>query len=1484
MTSPIGKVIKSYELQGLIGTGGFGAVYRARQAVVEREVAIKIIWPAFANHPNFIRRFEAEAQIVAGLEHPYIVPLYDYWRDPDGAYIVMRLLRGGHLRQRIDETATWTLPDILRVVNQMAAALALAHRYGVVHRDIKPENILLDEDKNTYLADFGIAQIISNATADDDVMASMGSPAYAAPEQIAGGITSSQSDIYSLGIILYEMLCSEHPFPYLDELSMTGMVQLRTTEPVPSILKQRPDLPPAVNNVIQRATALDARKRYPDALSFYQDLQQAFSQHRRTHSTMAPIISDDDILPNPYKGLRAFQETDAQNFFGREALVQRMVNRLKESHADYHRFLTVVGPSGSGKSSVVKAGLLPAMRQGIMENSENWFYDDFVPGPQPFRELENTLISLATDPPENLLQQLRDDPTALSRIIPRLLPDPDSELFLVIDQFEEIFTLGEQEEDVNRFLDSLYYAVTAPDSRLRLVITIRADFYDRPLLQPRLSDMVRERTEVVVPLSPAELEKVIVEPARRAGVRIDSGLVAAIIAEIKEQPGALPLLQYTLSELFEHRRDNVITPEVYRDLGGVRGSLARRADQLYKEMDDDERESVRQLFLRLITLGEGTEDTRRRALMEEITTLRDNDPSSDDTAIMRRVVDKLGAVRLITFDRDPVTRSPTVEVAHEAIIREWQRLRDWLDESRNDVRMQRTLSGLANEWHEAQQDVSFLMRGIRLDSYQKWAQETRLALTDQEKAYLLNSIEERDRRIEEEKRRQQREEQLERQALQRLRYLVAVLAVAMLGALLLSGFAFNESNRASESARQAEVALETSDASALISSSLALEASARRALSEKDGDLAVVLALQANAIDNPPQQSVTTLSEVALSRGTRSRIVAHEAWVTAVDISPDGTRLVSTSTDATVKIRDMASGELLHSMSGHGGDVEAVAFSPDGQTVLSAATDFLAILWDANTGEEIRRFIGHSLPVRSVSFHPDGTQAVTAASDSLLILWDVNTGEEIRRYAGHDGSVLVAKFSPDGRTILSGARDGGLFLWDAESGTVLHRMIGHNTTVTDVTFSPDGQRAVSGSGDGKILLWDTATGQLIREFVGIQDEVRSVLFSPDGDLVYSSDINGSIHVWDTLSGLEIDRLEGHSDTVMNLAISQDGRVLASGSKDTTIRLWNIDNPAVFQTFEAHDNRVAKLILTGSETLYSGSADGSLRQWNLADNTSRLVFQSEDSPVLSMSINPERTRIALGTRGGIFRIIDLATGADMVIQEAHDESVLALAYLSDGRLLSADESGNIFLWNADTTEIIRRFEGHDNAIYSIAVHPDETLLASGGRDNQAIIWDIETGEPLHVLSNHTSSIYTVAFSPDGSLLATGSRDTLVILWDVATGAEVSPLFEDNGVVWSVAFNHNGDELLVGTGDGEFLLWDVERADIFQRFAVDEDTAIFSIAASPSGDFAATGLENGEVLLWHTFDASELIEWTRQNRYVRELDCYEHEQYRIEPFCS
>ena len=353
-------------------------------------------------------------------------------------------------------------------------------------------------------------------------------------------------------------------------------------------------LPPAIDEVIATATAPDP----PDRYATVDELLTAFAGVAWPTARPDDVLVADTPAVNPYKGLQAFRQTDAADFFGRAALVADLVGRLGES-----RFLALVGPSGSGKSSAVRAGLVPALRAGGLAGSVRWFVVEMVPGPHPLEELEAGLLRIAVNPPPTLLEQLRADEHGLRRAVKRVLPDDGSELVLVVDQFEELFTLVSDEGIRAHFLESLRAAVADPVSRIRVVATLRADFYDRPLAYRGFGELVRAGAEAILPLSVEELAEAIAAPAERKGVAFEPSLVGEMAADVSDQPGALPLLQYALTELFENRRGNAITKEAYQAMGGALGALGRRAEELYQDLDGAGRVATRQLFLRLVVVG-----------------------------------------------------------------------------------------------------------------------------------------------------------------------------------------------------------------------------------------------------------------------------------------------------------------------------------------------------------------------------------------------------------------------------------------------------------------------------------------------------------------------------------------------------------------------------------------------------------------------------------------------------------------------------------------------------------------------------------------------------------------------------------------------------------------------------------------------------------------------------------------------------------------
>ncbi len=1380
--TPTPQALRGYDLREQLGLGGFGAVYRAAQPAVGREVAIKIIRPEYANHPDFIRRFEAEAQLVARLEHPYIVPLYDYWREPDGAYLVMRYVRGGSLDAALRDSP-WSLERCARLLDQIGAALAFAHRQGIVHRDLKPANILLDEEGNTYLADFGIAKdlLISDAVGETQPGSVVGSPEYLSPEQIKDEPVTPQSDIYSLGVLVYEVLTGAHPFA---DLPPAERLYQQLHAPLPSLQVRRPDLPDALNALVQRATAKAPDERYPDVVSMLEDWQRAIASGSApaawaqetaaldaTPIALAMVappmvaqsaitMTDLAVVENPYKGLRAFGEADAADFFGRETLIQRLLECMAEDQE-------------------------PA------------------PGEQRSGGQRTTNYELRT---------------------------------------------------TSRFL-----AVLDPRSRLRVVITLRADFTDRPLQYLDFGELLRQHTEFVLPLTPDELEHAIVGPARRAGLVLDPELSTAIVKDVGDQPGTLPLLQYALTELFERREGRTLTLAAYRASGGVLGALTRRAEEIYTGLDAQGQEVARQLFLRLITPGEEAEDTRRRVHRAELASVvpgqlsvateaggstTDNGPRTTD-----KVIDLYGRYRLLTFDRDPITREPTVEVAHEALIREWGRLRAWLDESRDDLRLQRRLMAAATEWVSAGRDQSFLATGARLAQFETLAASSDpgltghsgsrrgLALNEEEQAYLDASLAERDAQRARETAQQAREAMLEQRARRRLQGLVAVLALATAVALALTGFAFRQRNIA-----QAERTL---------AFSRELAGAANFNL-DVDPERSILLALQAVALTDAAGQPPLLEAQDALHRAVQTSRVqltlrGHTRDVAGLTFNRDGTRLATIGEDSTVRMWETATGkELLTipiSLTMTTARYRILSFSPDG-TKLAAGGAHLAKVWDAASGQELLALSGHTDEVLALAFSPDGTRLATASANGEAKLWDATAGRELLTLTGpiqdvSKGSTKVGTlaFSPDGTRLATASNDNMAKVWDLASGQLLLNLP-HADRVSSIAFSPDGKRLATGSFNTTWIVWDAATGQSLRTVFAHASLVTEIAFDSSGKLLATASEDGTAKIWEAATGRELLTVSGHTSGVMGVAFSPDGRLLATASRDRTVKLWDVSPQGGREWFNltGHTDRVWGLAYSPDGTrIATGGLDQMVRIWDAKTGQELFTLSGFKPGAMGIAFSPDGTHLVAGNRNESEAVVwDLATRKELLTLR-HNAQVFSVAYSPDGKYIATGSvDGVASIWDAETGTVLRTLVGHTANIGTLAFSPDGTRLATASEDGTAKVWEAATGKTLLTLSGHTGIVGGVAFSPDGSLLATTSNDGTAKIWKVATGQELFALAGHTGPVGGVAFSPDGRHLATSSVDRTVKIWDLSVGPGAQPLTLYGHTAaIYRVAFSPDG---------------------------------------------------
>ncbi|MBU1746716.1 MAG: hypothetical protein KKA73_03430 [Chloroflexi bacterium] len=1315
---------------------------------------------------------------------------------------------------------------------------------------------------------------------------------------------------------------------------------------------------------------------------------------------------------NPYKGLSPFQEADAPDFFGREALLARLLERLGEEHeaeAWTTRFLTVVGPSGSGKSSVVRAGLVPALRRAAQWSDEHWHVAVMFPGADPQAALDTALAEALLPPPLPAGGGGREAPGWGGGLAQRL-PAGDC-LLLVVDQAEELFTLTQDADVRARFIADLLAAAQVPGSRLHVVVTLRADYYAHPLESPDLGRLFTERVEFTLPLAPEELRRAIEEPARRAGVSVEPGLVDALVTDAGGASGALPLLQYALTELFEHREGRTMTLAAYQDMGGLAGALVGRVDALYAGLTPLEQAAARQLFLRLVVLDEESRVARRRVPRAEILSLagqpwressssvnnpgnispppypspsgggdsragspsrrsplwvrereggggRERLPNGDakpdlhpsrhpaghdvpfasaQRQALETVLDLFGRHRLLTFDQDPATGAPTVEIAHEALIAAWDCLGDWIRASREDLRLRRRLRALTGEWERSGRDPSLLARGRQLDQLVDWVATADLAPVKSE--YLHASLSAREAQ-------QAQEAALERRARTRLRALVAVLVVATVVALTLSAFAFSQQQAAE---RQAAVA-----------QSLNLATGAQLALNEGDTDLALVLALHANQIPDPPPQAQLILSQAAYAPSARLVLTGHTGAVESVAFAPvDGPpgAALSGSADGSLILWDLETGDAIRRFTGHTDAVHSVAFlptsfSPENDTsatqkwrAISASGDGSLIVWDLDSGDIVQRLTGHTAAVWDVAVLPDGQHVLSASADGTLRLWDLATGQTVRQFVGHQGAVYCVDISADGRRALSGSADHSLIWWDLATGDVIHhlagqsstythpdtvlytpQLVGHQGPVWDVAISPAGRIAMSVSEDQYAILWDLETGELVREYQILKSGLFSARFMPNGRLAVLGTLDGRVALLLPYYGQIEREFLGHQGRVLALDVSPDGQSILSGSADGSLRLWDLSNGAELRQLYFPDSGASLALSPDGQLGLVAHWAGDINLWDYTTGQEirRLVGHTE-MPYAGVKFGPDG-RIAISGSGDIFgvaqdktlRVWDVETGQELHRFEGYADILWDIDISPDGRwAVSVSRDGAVQLWDIPASLATGVSQGRalislaPQAARSVAFSPDgRSVLVGPGKGASAVpnynlrLIDVETGAdlaPPGAFAGHTETVQAVAFSPappgggtGGRLALSSGLDKLVILWDVASGREIRRFVGHTAEVTEVAFGPGCDPaqadpagrcvVLSAGGDGVVILWDMESGEALRRYQGHQGN-ILGAVFTPGGHTILSAAIDSTVREWRMdLDYDDLLVWIAANRYVPELTCQQRAQYHVEPLCE
>jgi WD40 repeat protein/tRNA A-37 threonylcarbamoyl transferase component Bud32 len=1446
----VGTELAGYRIESLLGFGGMSVVYLAEDLRLKRRVALKVLAARLAEDESFRDRFLRESELAASIDHPNIVPVYEAGATDDLLFIAMRYVEGRDLKERL-RRGRLDPPNAIGILAQVASALDAAHARGLVHRDVKPSNVLLhagarpDGSDHVYLADFGLTRSISEAGVGEDGNL-LGTIDYVAHEQIAGGEIDGRADVYSLGCVLYECLVGRPPFRRDADLAVV-FAHLEEEPPAPSA--ERPELPVALDAVIGRAMAKDPQHRFPScrelaraalavavdeasrllvdaasrAAAGRSDLNEVEAElagkviDLQTARELARVLSGPDARTGPvaegvcpFKGLESFEPVDAEYFFGRERLVAELIARLVGAG-----FLGIVGPSGSGKSSVLRAGLLPALTAGVLPGSEAWRRVLLRPGERPLEELRRVLVSGATDPLAEALEAL----------------PANGRLLLAIDQLEELFTACRSDPERAAFAAALARAAGDPERRAVVVVALRADFYGRFAAYTPLAELLGANHVLVGPMQASELRRAVELPAARVGLRVEPELADALVDDVEGEPGAMPLLSTTLLELWQKRRDSTLTLAAYRKSGGVQGAVARLAESTYARIPDERKLLVRALMLRLVGEGEGDAPVRRRASLAELDLERD-----------RWMVDVLAALadsRLVTVGEG------SVEVAHEALLREWPRLSAWIEEDAEGRRLRRHITQAAAEWDTAGRDQGELFRGARLAAALDWTADHALDVNELEREFVAESREA-----------SEQEATRARRTNRRLRALLGGVALLLVAAVAGGIYAVAQRGEA----RDAETA------------QLAQRLGAQ-ALVEEDLDLSLLLARQAVAIDDAPQTRGSLFATV--QRAPQAVGMMHapaDALLGQADLSPDGKTLAVIDFYDRILFFDSRTFQPVGRPFDAATWLDSVAYSPDGKTLAFGTNSGLVRVLDARTGEELAETTVGGSAAR-LAFTGDGSRLVVLVGGPPTIrMLDADTlrpvGSPISptgfRWNDIASYYRPAHFAltPDGHSVITASDDGELAWWDLQTGRKV-RSLAIARDYHALTLSPQGRLVAVGI-DGGIQLVDVRTGKLTTSTAGFSGSPNALRFSRDGTSVVSANLDGTVTRWDTRSGRPLETLRGHSNAVQHLLFGLGGNTLYTVSSDGTAIAWDLTGRGgVKRTFKFTDDRD----FDASHDRHPGrfSPDGrliavGLKRQGIGLRDAR-TLKPDGPPLLetggevkALAFSSDGRTLAAVTGNGQASIWDVESRS---LRHggipAHGQA--GVVFSKDGTTLAIAGSDGIGLWDPQTAESIGRIPAHlpfggvpafsdDGALLavgfggagapraevwdvarrsrvaameggpegdalSVDLTPDGEKLALGGYGKVVRIWDVRTGKLTQVLDTGRGGTTSLEFSADGSILAvSGFGEPAASLWDVATGTRIGPSLTAGRRTAMVDLSSDGRQLLLTLANGEGAVFDVD----------------------------------------------------------------------------
>ncbi len=1148
----------------------------------------------------------------------------------------------------------------------------------------------------------------------------------------------------------------------------------------------------------------------------YQDDVPAYMIPASSLVKACPEIEASSRTPNPYRGLSAFREQDAALFFGRDQTVEELTALVEKQP-----FVAVIGASGSGKSSVVSAGLIPRLRR-----TQHWLILQARPKTQPFMELATALVPLLY--PDKLDQakeldrcerELKTGDLPLSAIFQIIQQtSPNQRLLLVIDQFEELYTLTADKTLQQQFIDVLLQPMSA--SNYVLLLAIRADFMGQALMHDTFAQILDNYPDKKLGrMTDAELQQAIEQPALQLGVKLAAGLTQHILEDVGREAGSLPLLQFALTELWERQQYRQLTYEAYQAIGGVHQALARHADKVYQELSETgQAEKMRQVFVQLVRPGEGTEDTCQVATLTQVRP--ENQP----------LIAKLATARLVVTNRDEQDRE-TVEVVHEALIRHWEPLRKWIDEDRAFRLWQNRLREAIRAWQDTGKDNGSLLWGRHLEEAEEKLVQYREVISVSEQNYIDRSLKLRA------KQKVQRAIALRRKVQQKER--------------LREQYQVAQFHQLRAQARLASVSPNNINGGF---------------------DLALLLAAQIfQEQPDDPQRQGSLLDVLTTHPQVVAYLQGHHGAVTSVAFAKNSNKLATAGSDKTIILWDVETRQPIgQPLVGHSGVIHDISFDPNGRRLASSSADKSIILWDVETRQPIGQpLIQHNTGVTRLSFSPDGKWLASGDEDGTIILWDTETqqpsGQPLTEYYA---PITSLSFSPDSTLLASGYQatngEGIIILWDIEIrqpvGQPLRPINDAWNIKVHLIFSPDGKILASGGSDNTIILWDVNTQQPIGQpLVGHRGYVKSISFSPDGKQLVSAS-ETSIILWDVDSQRPIrELLTAHSSAINEVSFISPN-LLVSGSNDSSVILWNLNTEySVGQPLIGHSAVFHTVCFSpDGKKIVSNGKNNTIVLWDVASK--QAIAQSStghNGLVSSLDFSADSKLLASGSTDNTIILWDANTlqpiGQPLI---GHKDEVLSVSFSPNGKLIaSGSADGTVIIWDVDSQQPVGQpLRRHTNAIWSVRFSPDGKLIASASMDRTIILWDRDTQQPVSLLDSHQSiQGRRISFSPDGKILASGNVDGTITLWDVANQRMIGqPLHGHDGWIVGLDFSPNGKYLISGNFSwhkGSLVRWDVEtQKPIGQPINVYK--FLQAVAFSPDGKMAVSCGQDNDITLWDT----------------------------------